>query len=106
MWLPNNSVAQEQRHRKGKQPKNLADIYIQESADLSTPPTSGRKYSLKLIISHFDTPFKHEVAPHTEGWIPTTEELGYGIYGVFLTTESFGEIGIMGYSYHYEAKMY
>ena len=52
---------------------------------------SGRKYSLKLIISHSDTPFKLEVVPHTEEWIPTTEEQEYDIYGISLTT-SFGEI--------------
>jgi hypothetical protein len=50
-----------------------------------------RKYSLKLIISHIDTPFKLEAVPHTEEWSPTAEELEYNINGIHLTA-TFGHI--------------
>lgn len=78
------------QRRKGKQPEK-ADTHTQDLEDPPTPPALVRKYSLKLIISHFDTPFKLEAVPHTEEWSPTAEELDYDIYGIFINT-SFGEI--------------
>jgi len=56
------------------------------------PPLSVvHKYSLKLIISHFNTPFKLEEVPHTEEWSPTAEELKYKINGIYCTS-TFGHI--------------
>jgi len=53
---------------------------------LSPPLSVLYKYSLKLIISHFDTPFKLEAVPYTAEWSPTTEELKHNINGIYCTS--------------------
>lgn len=45
-----------------------------------------RKYNLKLIISHVDTPFKLEAVPDTEEWCPTEEDIRQEISGIYLTS--------------------
>lgn len=91
---PSASVSQQhnstqQRNRKINQSEKT--IPPLDDHPLSPPLSVVHKYSLKLIISHFDTPFKLEAVPHTEEWSPTTEELKHNINGIYCTS-TFGHI--------------
>ena len=72
-------------NQKGKKAATLGQpIENQDSFNLPLPLI--RKYNLKLIISHVDTPFRLEVIPDSEEWCPTEEDIGQDIHGMFLTT--------------------
>jgi len=91
---PSASVSQQhnstqQRNRKTNQSEKM--IPPLDDHPLSPPLSVVHKYSLKLIISHFDTPFKLEAVPYTEEWSPTTEELKHNINGIYRTS-TFGHI--------------
>jgi len=91
---PSASVSQQynstqQRNRKINQSEKT--IPLLDDHPLSPPLSVVHKNSLKLFISHFDTPFKLEAVPHTEEWSPTTEELKHNINGIYCTS-TFGHI--------------
>jgi len=39
------------------------------------------RYNVTLVLSHFQQPFKFEIFPETEEWIPSTTELTEQITG-------------------------
>ena len=91
---PSASVSQQHNSTKQRNRKiNQSEKTIPRLDDhpLSPPLSVVHKYSLKLIISHFNTPFKLEAVPHSEEWSPTTEELKHIINGIYCTS-TFGHI--------------
>jgi len=76
------------RNRKGKQPAEKSSLTLEDQIPGFTSPVPlGRKYRLKLIISHADTPFKSEAVPDTEEWCPTEEDTQYELlHGLYLTS--------------------
>ena len=75
---------QRPRNRKAKQSEKLIPPSDDHPLSPQLPAPVVRKYSLKLVISHADTPFQHEVVPDTEEWSPTEEDIQYRIGGIFL----------------------
>ena len=67
------------RNRKGKQPAEKSSLTLEHqiSGGVTSPVPPARKYRLKLIISHADTPFTSEAVPDTEEWCPTEEDIQY-----------------------------
>ena len=90
--LPSSSQrynSKQWRNRKAKQSEKT--ISPLNEHPLSPQLPAVRKYSLKLVISHADTPFKHEVVPDMEEWCPTEDDILYKIGGINLTGY-FGDI--------------
>jgi hypothetical protein len=77
------------QNRRGKKVLNPGPST--ENPEPIPPPPPIRKYNLKLIMSHVDTPFKLEAVPDTEEWCPREEDIQQGINGIYLTS-CFGHI--------------
>ena len=84
--LPSSSQRYDSKQRRNRKAKQLEKtVSPLDEHSLSPQLPAVRKYSLKLVITHADTPFKHEVVPDTEEWCPTEEDILYKIGGINLT---------------------
>ena len=79
-WQPNRNY----QRRVSEKHAEKSGSTVEKQDNPSLPLI--RKYNLKLIISHEDTPFELEAVPDTEEWSPSENDLQQKINGILLTT--------------------